>query len=225
MNLLAKWEAEMAVMVNSWDSLRRATLGATVASWDADMARAAPAAAELRSAGRWRIGPTSWLGVLGRERHEMTHSRLLGWLCDPLGQHGLGDRFLHRLLEELDYPHPEEAAEATVALEVVGPSTRTRADVVIQMRTASVVIENKVDAVESEDQCLLLARDHPPPAHLVLLSPYQDRPRQAGASEPRWKAIRWHSVAALADATVADANGPAAHIAVEYAATLRRQFP
>jgi len=87
------------------------------------------------------------------------------------------------------------------------------------------VIENKVDAQESPDQCFLSAEDHPPPAHLVLLSPNKERPRSAGRSEPRWTTIRWRQIAGLAEELAQDASGPATHIVVEYATTLRRQFP
>jgi len=212
-------------MAVEWDSLCAATVAATVSAWEAEMGRAAPLAASLRAAGQWRTGPTTWLGVLGRQRHEMTHSRLLGWLCDPLGQHGLGDRFLRRLLAEVGYAAPDEAAEATVALEVVGPSARTRADIVIILPAGTVVIENKIDAQESPFQCLLLAEDHPPPAHLVLLSPNKERPRSAGPSEHRWTTIRWRQIARVAEELAQDASGPATHIVVEYATTLRRHFP
>ena len=48
--------------------------------------------------GAWRSGPADFLAVLNRSGHETYHSLLIAWLCRPEGHHGLGDRFLRRLL-------------------------------------------------------------------------------------------------------------------------------
>ena len=217
------WSLAYAAMAEEWDLLVVAAGQVRVAQWEEHFARIAKEEIHLRDSGRWLTGRTDWLGVLDRERHEMTHSRLLGWLCDPAGQHGMGTTFLTRFLAFADSPHPPDA-QATVSFEVLGPSGETRADVVIELPTGAVVIENKVDAPESPDQCLKLSFDHPEPAHLVLLSPYLSTPLTAGDSVGRWRTMRWRDIRRLLTECVACATGPAAHIAREYEATLRRLF-
>src|SRR5687768_2989865 len=53
----------------------------------------------LRSSGSWVTGPTSLLGVIGVRRLEEQHSRVLAWLLDPSGRHGLGIRVLETLFQ------------------------------------------------------------------------------------------------------------------------------
>ena len=222
-DLLAQWLADFHGMEVRWDQEVVAAEERKMARWLNDIGAISQEYVALRGHGQWLVGPTDWLGVLLRERHEMTHSRLLGWLCDPSGQHGLGTDFLGRFLALVKSPHGADPS-ATVALEVTGPSALSRADIVITLPEHSVVVENKIGAQESTDQCLLLADDHPEPAHLVLLTPGQQRPTTAGASEHRWIAVRWADVALLVETVVASASGPSSYIVQEYATTLRRLF-
>jgi hypothetical protein len=217
------WDRDLQEMAIQWDRYVVETELHMVAQWRADLDALTAHEGHLREAGEWLIGPSDWLGVLARERHEVTHSRLLGWLCDPSGEHGLGTTFLRAFLELVGSPFPADPS-ATVSLEVEGGSGLSRADLVIDLPTGRVVIENKVDAPEGPEQCLRLSQDHPAPAHLVLLSPGLLAPLTAGTSLPRWKAVRWQQVGCALSECVASAWGPARHIAIEYAATLRRLF-
>ncbi len=101
------------------------------------------------------------LSVLGRQRDELIHSRLIGWLLVPTNRHGLGRRFLTAFLDHL---WPDEAllrsGPVFADLEVTGSGPdetgrlrEARADVVLRAETLTVVIENKLDAGEQPDQC------------------------------------------------------------------------
>ena len=191
---VAQWLTEFHGMVVHWDENVVEAEERKMAQWVNDLDAISQEYVAHRRRGQWLVGPTDWLGVLLRDRHEMTHSRLVGWLCDPTGQHGLGTVFLELFLALVKSPHGA-APSATVELEVTGPSGRTRADIVIKLPEQSVVVENKIGAQESSDQCLLLADDHPEPVHLVLLTPSQQQSATAGASQHRWIAVRWRDVA------------------------------
>ena len=52
---------------------------------------------ELSRAGSWVGGPRDLLGVLGKSRHEVTHSAIVAWLLDPGMRHGFGSRMLSRV--------------------------------------------------------------------------------------------------------------------------------
>lgn len=174
--------------------------------------------------GAWRVGPTDMFGVLGRARDELSHSRVLGWLLDPIAQHGLGDRFLRRVLSELG---AVDALEWPYGVQVHLELSRTesRADVVVVLGDRSLVVENKVDAIEGPDQCWRIARDHPD-AILAFLSPAGRSPMSAGDSHQRWNLLSWVTVRRILEAVVEgdrpEAKG--AHLIDDYVTTLRRQF-
>ena len=46
--------------------------------------------AALVEAGLWASGPSDLLTVMGRQRDELLHSRVIGWLLVPTNRHGLG---------------------------------------------------------------------------------------------------------------------------------------
>jgi hypothetical protein len=219
----AGWEAALREMTIQWDHSVLESESARVSQWSTDLEAFEAEERALRVAGEWLTGGSDWLSVLARERHEMTHSRLLGWLCDPSGQHGLGTTFLRAFLDLVESPYPADPS-TMVSLELEGSSGLTRADVVIDTPRGRVVIENKIDAAEGPQQCLRLAQDHPEPAHLVLLSPGLGAPFSAGTSHPRWKVVKWRQVGRALVECVPSATGPGRHIAIEYAATLRRMF-
>jgi len=51
-------------------------------------------------AGLWMRGRADFLGVMWMERAEIRHSRLIAWLLDPLGRHGLGASVLRGVLKQ-----------------------------------------------------------------------------------------------------------------------------
>ena len=58
-------------------------------------------AEELIAAGLWASGPADMLSVLGRQRDELMHGRMISWLLVPTHRHGLGRAFLSRFLDGL----------------------------------------------------------------------------------------------------------------------------
>ncbi|MGK2849824.1 MAG: PD-(D/E)XK nuclease family protein [Candidatus Limnocylindrales bacterium] len=101
------------------------------------------------------------LSVLGRQRDELSHSRLIGWLLMPTGQHGLGRGFLRAFLDAV-WPGEAFMASGAVTVEIEtaasardedGQLRGARADIVVRGNDVTVVIENKLDAGEQPDQC------------------------------------------------------------------------
>jgi hypothetical protein len=205
---------------NRLDAAWRDLAALRVAAWRADFDRMIAIEAALRQDGAWRRGPSSWLGVLGRERSELVHSRLLAWLMDPVAQHGLGTRVLDGVLAAVGLSSVG-SADAVIRLEV--GSRSSIADIVVDLPHGEVVIENKVDALEGDRQCWRLATDHPNAA-MVFLTRAGYVPVTAGETLDRWKTLSWRDVASILTTATTSTAGPARHIAVEYATELRRLF-
>ena len=129
-----------------------------------DPGRFAAVKAEAESiidAGHWTSGPEDLLGVLGRRRDELVHSRVIAWLLVPTNRHGLGRRVLRGLLDHV-WPGEDLLARGPVRVELEEPREApddagllraARADIVVRGETLCLVIENKVDAGEGPDQC------------------------------------------------------------------------
>jgi hypothetical protein len=118
-------------------------------------------ASQLIDAGLWTSGPGDLLSVLGKQRDELVHSRLLAWLLVPTNRHGLGRRFLTGFLDLL-WPDDSllRTGIVTVETEVTqarldeeGVMRAARADIVLRGEGLTVVVENKFDAGEGLDQC------------------------------------------------------------------------
>ena len=120
-------------------------------------------AQSIRAQGRWVSGHADLLGILRRDRDELFHSRILGWLLTPTGRHGLGDRFLRAFLSAVapDVQLADDLGLVTIDLErtaigesgVTGELLESRADLVIRIEGLLVVVENKLDAGEQPRQC------------------------------------------------------------------------
>ncbi|MFI0232169.1 PD-(D/E)XK nuclease family protein [Streptomyces sp. NPDC017086] len=127
-----------------------------------------PAVAEeverLTAAGLWNPPPGTAMEILGLGRREVPHSRMVGWLLDPAGSHGLGPRLLDAFLRRAGRERPAgapRAGEVRVEREVVlrggdGPGDR-RADLVVRLDGTPVVVEMKIDAQEGAGQTTDLA--------------------------------------------------------------------
>ncbi len=92
---------------------------------------------------------------------EIRHSRFLAFLLDPSGVHGLGDRFLRAILTAAVTSHREPPlTRLSVAISDLTDATvyceRDHFDVTIQIPSLQVlfVIENKINATESDDQLI-----------------------------------------------------------------------
>lgn len=195
----------------------------------------------LIAAGRWVSGPGDMLGVLGRSRDELFHSRLIAWLLVPTNRHGLGRRFATRLMQEL-WPAEGllnsglievETEESASALDEIGQVRESRADIVIRGQGVTVVVENKLDAGEQPEQCERLYwgwAEQAADARYVFLTPTGRGPTTAysQAALGAWRPMSYGQIRdvladALAAPTTAIPEGRAT--AEQYLATLNRSVP
>ena len=206
-----------------------------------DLSRHAEVKAEaiaIRSAGRWVSGPADVLTILGRHRYELFHSRLLGWLLNPTGRHGLGDRFLRAFLDEV-WPGDGVSSGGTVEIElertrsgasdVTGEVLEARADLVIRLEALVIVVENKLDAGEQPAQCERLywswAHD-PVEVRWLYLTPTGRATTSTSSDAARnaWRTMSYRQVTrALARALQATSDVPPTEgraSALQYLATL-----
>lgn len=173
-------------------------------------------------AGHWVSGPADLLSVLGRQRDELAHSRVIAWLLTPTGRHGLGRQFLRAVL---DHVWPGEGLLQSDLVTVVTESTRSaadegadlreaRADIVVIGREATIVIENKVDAGEGFEQCERLYwswADRPTETRWLFLSPNGRQPMTLSTRQARaaWRSLSYGDLGRLLDKTLAVAGGAA----------------
>lgn len=217
------WESDLAALAGRWLQVRHEGERRQAQNWSRDLARLRDEMRSAQASGRWRTGPADMLGVLERDRSELSHSRMLSWLLDPLGQHGLQARFAAELLWAAGLGVPPDLDFAIVKLEVA--RTESRADVVVELPSGGFVIENKVDAVESPAQCERIASDYPSASvGLIFLSPSGRPPVTAGSSAPRWHTLSWRSVRIALEATAGIEAGAGGRVVGDYLTTLRRIF-
>lgn len=192
--------------------------------------------ARLVEEGRWLRGRDDFFGVLRLQRRETLHSAAIAWLIDPAARHGLGVAFLQALLGHL---FPDETFAHLHAARAVCEVTRgpCRADIVIELPGLLVVIENKVDALESPRQCAILYEQFGPEPNTryVFLTPDARAPHTA---EGRpfvclgYATVRRLLAEALQGSLPSSVNaprGPATAsgrpVAEDYLRTLQKEFP
>jgi hypothetical protein len=136
-----------------------------------------------------RIGRFNIFDALGIARAEIRHSNFLAFILDPAESHGQGQIFLKALLADLlKQVPPDKHLPTPIDLEgteLLGVQVRREwehIDILISCRQPSfvVVIENKVDAHEHDDQLRRykekVRQHHPHPALFVYLTPDADEP-------------------------------------------------
>lgn len=195
----------------------------------------------IRARGRWVSGPSDLLTILGRHRNELVHSRLLGWLLSPSGQHGLGDRFLRAFLGSI-WPSDQALVPGVVEIqlertrtglnEASGLMVEARADLVIRLDAVVIVVENKVDAGEQPAQCerLYWSWVHDPiEVRWVYLTP-TGRPPLTATSPPAvaaWTTASYGQVTKSLSQVLDEASAPRGDLgrasARQYLATLVAQ--
>jgi hypothetical protein len=194
---------------------------------------------EIISSGRWVSGPDDLMSVLGRQRDEVMHSRVIAWLLRPTGRHGLGDRFLNALVEYV-WPGEGEVRSALVTVDTEttrsaaddeGESREARADIVIYGDRVTIVIENKVDAGEGIDQCERLYwswADQPMEMRWLFLSPTGRAPVTVISDEAKaaWRSMSYADLSRLLSGVLEEAgesNGsPGRSTARQYLHTLAK---
>ncbi len=151
----------------------------------------------LIAAGRWLTGPADVLGVIGWDRWELAHSAAVAWLLDPRMRHGLGSRLLGKLLMRCfaDDPLPDLG---TAWCETEVPRGGSRIDILAHADGLTLVIENKVDALENSDQCeTYFDYFHDDPgARFIFLTPTGDAPTTARseAANAAWRALSYRDL-------------------------------
>jgi hypothetical protein len=191
----------------------------------------------LVEAGLWTSGPGDMLSILGKQRDELMHSRMIGWLIVPTNRHGLGRAVLTRFLDAL---WPADALMRSgpvfVDLEVnasglddEGRLYEARADIVLRGEGTTVIIENKVNAGEQPDQCERLYWAFAGDAgdtRWVFLSPTGRRPVTATSDSARtaWRTMGYaelRTIVATAISGAAATSATGRTTAMQYLETLR----
>lgn len=219
------------VSVDSSDLEQRFAL---VAQWESDIIAIAADELKLRESGKWVRGRDDFFGVLGLERYELSHSKIIGWLLDPCAQHGLGVSVLARLLRLAFGDEIHDALLATLGN--ANPECEVgRIDILVKAPGLTLIIENKVDAPESEAQCdgYYERFKGDPGALFLFLTPEGRRPASAsGSALEAFKSLSYGDfrmiLRAALDATASDAGAAAGararHIAQDYCHTLEKEF-
>lgn len=94
--------------------------------------------------------------ILGVKNYEIRHSNFLGWLLNPIGNHGFGDYFLKRLL--LDIFQDDRSCKNVIDIhsllkeDIVIHRERHNIDILIEFQDTVIVIENKINAKEGKYQ-------------------------------------------------------------------------
>lgn len=97
------------------------------------------------------------LELVGLDRDEIAHSKLLAWLLDETAAHGLGERLLVELLREGHLLDGFPGGAFRVRREAWGSSYR--ADILIDGDRFVVAIENKIDAPLQPQQLHRMLKD------------------------------------------------------------------
>ena len=149
------WLDQFEAMRLEWAALAPTAPRADVPAWRNEFAGLVSRQKRLEERGRWVSGPADLLSVIGRRDHELTHSALIAWLLTPTAPHGFHDGLLRALLTE-GWPGQElpETTLAVVRREFVREGTLApRLDILIELGTAALIIENKVRSDEGVAQC------------------------------------------------------------------------
>lgn len=128
-----------------------------------------------------------FLDVLGVQL-ETAHTRLLAWLLDPNGDHGLGPAVLRGFCKEV-LGHVPNLASATVEIE--RPELASRGDITIQTSKHYIVVENKINEAAFKASQLIAhargashrCRGNDRQAWVVLIVP--DKRRQGSRGFPK----------------------------------------
>lgn len=144
---------------------------------------------------------------LGAVRQEVRHSDFLSFLLNPRQNHGLGDLFVKRLLQQAiaraDFPQPITPIDLDLwdldDIEIRREWQSIDIFLVDEALQLMVIIENKIDTGEHDDQLTrydLAARQHYPAFHLVRI---YLTPDGAAASQPNYIAISYGLVCQLVE--------------------------
>ena len=223
----------MCAMEREWGEIAERRTRTLLAEWRGAMTEMRGRHDRLVSDGLWLTGPSDFLEIVGLARHENTHSRMLGWLLDPTGRHGLGCGLVERLVEHCTgKPVSVPLAVRKVAFSVW--RNNREADLVVWGRDFTLVVENKVDASEQPSQCDDLYENFKSEKTplFVFLTPDGRKPLTATTwcSLRNFKTLSWPKVRSMLEETLNESRSAtevasAIDIVKNYLRTLKEQFP
>lgn len=226
-------ESVLLRLQSEWREVVVRHAAAAVAGWTDQIGQMVAEQDALRAAGRWMRGRHDYLGVLGLHRHEVWHSRMIAWLLDPCGHHGLGSKALEALLRRVF--GAEVSCRVAPGLMRAAASCEEardggRCDIIVRAPGVTLVVENKVDALEGHRQCddYFEAFAQEPGALFAFLTPSGRPPVSAsGAAAQAFAPIGYRVIRDVLRAALASGEPSARgrHIAEDYLCTLDREFP
>ncbi len=229
---ISSWEDHIRSMEGEWGKISQRQTTSLLADWREAMSEMRHQHDRLVSDGLWVSGPSDFLDIIDLARHENTHSRMLEWLLRPTSRHGLGCGLVRRLVKHCR----GEPVPAPMAVRRVVFSHRRNnreADLVVWGQSFTLIIENKVDALEQPDQCDDLYENYKNEiAPLFLfLTPNGSQPHTATTSgaQSAFKTLSWPKLramleAALTESRPATAVADAVDVVGNYLRTLKEQF-
>lgn len=229
---LSSWKTHIRAMESEWGAIAERQTRAVLADWRTTMAEMRRQHDRLVADGLWVSGPSDFLDIIGRARDENTHSQVLEWLLTPTARHGLGSSLAKRLVDHCT----GESSSAPVAVRKVAFSywrNGREADLVVWGQNFTLIIENKVDAPEQDDQCDDLYENFKDEIARLFLFLTPDGRQPATATTPgarsafttlSWSEVRQMLEAALNESRPATARADAADVVRNYLRTLKEQF-
>lgn len=222
-------EFQYAVLLDAWRQLGGGGRAQrTLARWQASYGQMEGEQRRLRANGRWRRGHADLFGVLNISRAEIRHSAMIAWLLDPIARHGLGSGFIDNVLRHTFSDESFDRVDSAVP-KCEYAINGGRVDIVVFAKTFTLVIENKIDSPEGDDQCdsYHAAFKNHPNSYFILLKPGDDPPTSAsGEALQAFRVLQYADVRTLlADALKRAQPADGRHIAVDYLQTLDREFP
>lgn len=181
---------------------------------------------QLRSQGTWISGPRDLMGVLEIAFDEVRHCRVLRWLLDPSGGHGMGDGFLRgfasdiskRASVDLDIS-PSFKGVSVVVEEARGA---TRADIVVRTDAWALLVEAKIFAGEQPNQGTRLETLWSAEEPLLVFLTRSGRPMKTGSE--RWMTYTWRDVARCLRRSLDATDSNSFSTVREYLKTLEAYF-
>lgn len=231
-SLAHSWRERFCEMDRDWSGVLRRQEEALLSDWRRAISDMQSQHDRLVADGRWVTGPSDFMAIINHARHENTHSRVLKWLLTPTARHGLGCSLAERFVEHCARKLPRKPL---VVKEVTFSEWRhgREADLVVRGEGLTLIIENKVDAVEQPRQADdLYANFKNEIAPLFLfLTPDGREPLTATDPDARraFRCISWPSVrtmieTALAESPSASSSATGVSVVENYLRTLKEQF-
>ena len=226
------WEAHFRAMEREWGEISARRTRVLLANWHEAMSEMKHQHNRLVSGSQWVTGPRDFLDIIGRARDENTHSHMLEWLLNPTGRHGLVCGLVRRLVQHCsNRPAPIPLAVRKVKFSQW--RNHREADLVVWGEDFTLVIENKVNAIEEPDQCddLYANFKNEKGPRFLFLTPDGRKPSTAtGDAKSSFRTLSWPELRGMIEEELRESRpASGATLAVDvvrnYLRTLKEQFP